>query len=184
MTNQKVVFIDRDGTINKSVPYLDNYADFEFYSETIEGLSLLIKNNFKIVLVTNQSGIGRGYFSLKVLNNIHRNMLLELKSENILISGIYFCPHTPEDDCNCRKPKVGMLEKASLDLSIKPNNSYMIGDRLSDIQAGQNFGCVSILVETGYGKSESMLFDKEQIIPNKITKNIQTAAQWIVDNEN
>lgn len=183
MPINRAVFMDRDGTLIESVPYLDNPSKLVLYPETYEAFSILKLKGYKLIIVTNQSGVGRGFFSLDKLKEIHETMLQKFDSKSIQIDGIYFCPHIPEDKCNCRKPEIGMLEKASLDLSINPMNSYMIGDRLLDIQAGQSFGCVSILVETGYGKSESIQIKDKKIIPDKTTTNIQTAAQWIVDNE-
>jgi len=181
MYPNKAVFLDRDGTLNQSVPYLDDYSKFIFYSDTIEALQLLDSHGFMIVIITNQSGIGRGFFSTKKLDKIHNQMKLALESQKIPLSGIFFCPHTPEENCQCRKPNIGMLEKASEELLIDPLTSYFVGDRLSDIQAGQSFGCSSILVMTGYGESESNMIKDEDIKPDNISENILEAAKWIVN---
>ena len=131
------------------------------------------------MIITNQSGIGRGLFSEKDYDLLNKKMLLDLSSNNIFISGVYHCPHKPEDYCLCRKPNVELFERANLDLQIDSSKSYMIGDKLSDIEAGMKFGCTSILVRTGNGVVHSKLCTKMNVWPNKICKDLHSAVTWI-----
>lgn len=133
----KAIFIDRDGTINVDVHYLDDPAKFEMYSGVCEGVRKLKDNGFKIIVVTNQSGIARGYFTEKQLSNIHERMKNEFRKFGIVLDGIYYCPHHPDDNCNCRKPNTGLFEKAINEHNIDVKKSYTIGDKTLDIDAGK-----------------------------------------------
>jgi len=181
MILNKAVFLDRDGTINTSVPYIDDYSKFEFYPKTIKALKLLILNGYKIVIITNQSGIGRGFFSLEKLNRIHKKMLSDLQNNDIILSGIYYCPHVPEDNCKCRKPETEMLKSACTDLFIDPHKSYFIGDKMIDVITGKRFGCKSILVKTGCGESEFKLLERSEFIPDKVCTDLLDATNWLIE---
>ena len=142
----KAVFIDRDGTINVNVEYLDNPGNFQMYPGVGEGVKKLRENGFKIIVITNQSGIARGFFSEKTLEEIHQRMIKELSEKGASVDAIYYCPHHPDDNCNCRKPKTGMFEKAFKDHNIDPAKSFMIGDRMMDVEAGHKMGMTTILI--------------------------------------
>ncbi len=178
------MFLDRDGTINKNIPYIDDYSNFRFYDNTFEALKLLEKEDYKIIIITNQSGIGRGFFTENKLERLHEKMLIDLKNIGIKISGIYFCSHKPIDNCTCRKPRTELLDRACNDFGIDANKSYFIGDKISDILAGNSHGCKSILVRTGHGKSEESALDEFDFKPNKICNNILDAVNWIVCDSN
>jgi len=160
MGKRRAVFLDRDGTINVEVQYLSNVADFKFIPGVPLALKRLQDAGFLLVVVTNQSGIGRGYYDEAALEAIHEHMHADLASFGITIDACYFCPHHPEQatghylkECDCRKPLPGMLQQAAEDLEIDLARSYMIGDKLADVEAGINAGCRSLMVLTGYGSS-------------------------------
>ncbi len=147
----KTVFIDRDGVINKDIGYLYKIEDFEFIEGVFTSLKYLKKKGFSLIIVTNQSGIGKGYYKEQDFNILNNWMLDKFKEQGIDILDVFYCPHTQEDNCNCRKPKMGMFEKADDKYQINKNNSWMIGDKEHDIKAALNFGITNtILVESGH----------------------------------
>jgi len=146
----KTLFLDRDGVINKKIDndYVRNWEQFEFLPNVIDALKILNKLFDKIIIVTNQRGIGRGLMSEDDLNNIHEKMLTVLNKEGIKIDKIYYCPHDYEKEvCNCRKPKIGMALQAKKDFpDIDFNDSVMVGDSISDIEFGKKSGMKSFLI--------------------------------------
>ena len=162
MGKNRAVFLDRDGTINVEVQYLSKVEEFRLIPGVPYALQRLKDAGFLLVVVTNQSGIGRGLYDEAALQAIHDRMHEELGGFGITIDACYFCPHHPEHakgdyriECSCRKPLPGMLQQAALDLDIDLSRSYMIGDKLGDIEAGLNAGCTSLMVKTGYGAAEA-----------------------------
>lgn len=174
----KVIFIDRDGTINANVGYIDNITRFKIYPGVGEGIKLLKDHGFKIIVVTNQSGIARGFFSEKTLEEIHKKMKNELSKKYAKIDAIYYCPHHPNEQCDCRKPKTGLLQKAIKDFDIDVTQSYIIGDRMLDIEAGSKIGCKTILVPEDNEKVHEEM-EKSKIKPDHICDNFYSAAIWI-----
>lgn len=178
----RAIFLDRDGVINEDLGYVYKIEDLKFIPEAIEGLKLINKLKFKIVIVTGQSGIAQGYYSEEDMNRFHEHMLQILRREGIAIDAIYFCPHHPEKgfgkykiDCDCRKPKMGMLDKANKDLNLNLKKSYIIGDKTDDILMGKNAGCKTILVLTGKaGKDRNY-----DIAPDYTAKDLYEAAKLI-----
>ena len=145
----KAVFLDRDGIINRRPAehdYVKSWEEFVFLPGVPEVIRELRERGFLIVVVTNQRGVARGLISIADLEEVHRRMKERLRKENAVIDSIYFCPHTDEDRCDCRKPKPGLLLKAEEDLDIDLSRSYLIGDSPVDIEAGKNAGCRTILV--------------------------------------
>lgn len=141
---QKVVFVDRDGVINKNPPksdYIKSWKEFKFLPGAIEGLKLLNDNNYQIIIVTNQAGIARGMMTEVDLEQIHKNMQTELEKHGIKIEAIYYCPHGWNDGCNCRKPKHGMFFKAAKDYNFNIVKAIFIGGSSSDKEAAKNAGC-------------------------------------------
>lgn len=151
----KAIFLDRDGTLCEEVNYLSRPADLRLYDFSADAVKLLRNKGFLIIVITNQSGIGRGFFDEKTLHLIHQKLTADLASQGTKLDAIYFCPHISADQCVCRKPKTGLIEEALEDFSIDPANSWMIGDKASDIETGFNAGMHTALVLTGYGRSES-----------------------------
>ncbi len=155
---RRAVFLDRDGTINVEKDYLYRVEDFEFIPGVPQALKRLQKAGFLLVVVTNQSGVARGYYTLEDVDALHRHMCSELLHDGVTLDGIYVCPHHPTEgqapyniDCDCRKCKPGMLLRAADDLGAELGHSYMVGDKLADLDAGRTAGCRSLLVRTGYG---------------------------------
>src|SRR5689334_23644857 len=151
MSTQRFILLDRDGTINVERKYLSSPEQVELLPEAARGLRLMQSLGFGLVVVTNQSGIGRGYFDEFRLAEIHNRLNDLLQSEGVRLSGIYHCPHTPADNCPCRKPLTGLVESAAKILHFDPQQCVMIGDKPCDIELGQNLQVNSILVRTGYG---------------------------------
>ena len=137
----KAVFLDRDGTIARDVPYCSRPEDFELLPGAAEAIRLLNEYGFKVVIVTNQSGIARGYFTERMLARIHDKMQKELAKQGAHVDAIYYCPHHPDDNCDCRKPKPKMVLQAAVDLDIDLNQSYVIGDSEMDIELARRAGC-------------------------------------------
>ena len=162
MAINRAVFLDRDGTINVERDFLHRPEEFHFIPGAAQAIRLLKEAGFRVIVVTNQSGIARGYYDEAALNRLHKYMDGELISFGASIDAYYFCPHHPEyssDDkgktCECRKPLAGMLFKAAADFSLDLSASFIIGDKLADVQAGLNAGCRPLLVRTGYGAGEA-----------------------------
>ncbi len=171
------IFLDRDGVINKEINYLSNPDDFEFISGSIKALRLLKEKNFLLIIITNQAGIARGYFTEQVLNEIHEKMIKLLDKNGIALDDIYYCPHHPEFTgiCDCRKPKPGMILKAQQKYNIDLSNSFMVGDTLNDIKTGFAAKCKTVLVLTGYGRDECKKI--ESIKPDFIYENLLEFAK-------
>ncbi len=147
------VFLDRDGTLNHEKHYLSDPDDLELLPDA-EQLATLRQAGFQLIVITNQSPIGRGIFTEERLAEIHKRLDEMLISVGVQIDGWYYCPHTPDDQCACRKPGIAMFTQADADHGCDFAKSWMIGDKVIDCQAGKNAGMQSILLETGYGKTE------------------------------
>jgi D-glycero-D-manno-heptose 1,7-bisphosphate phosphatase len=146
-----IIFIDRDGVINIEKNYLYKIKDFEFCPYVIESLQELQNIGYKFIIVTNQSGIGRGYYTEEDFNKLTNYMLDLFKKNNIKILDIFHCPHNPNDNCNCRKPKIGMFESAKQKYDINTSKTIMIGDKNSDMLFAKNSKIkTKILVKTGH----------------------------------
>lgn len=166
------IFLDRDGTINHDKNYLSDEKDLILYKNIEKPLHKFKEMGFKIIIVTNQSGIARKYFTITKLKQINSKLVSMLKKLNVEIDGIYYCPHGPNDTCNCRKPKIGMALQASKELNIDLTKSYMIGDSIRDYLFGYNFGGKGILVLTGHGKKQFTKVKDEKQKPLAVVKNL------------
>jgi len=145
----KAVFLDRDGVINKDPKtgdYVKNWQEFEFLPGAVEAIKLLKDKGYKIFIVSNQAGIGRGLMAEQDLKEIHNNMIREIENQGAGIDGIYYCPHEMSENCNCRKPKPGLLLKAAQDNNINLQNALFIGNSSKDFEAGKAAGCKTILL--------------------------------------
>ncbi len=176
--NEKIktpaVFIDRDGTLIEEVDFLHKVEELRFFPFTDEAISLLRKNNFLVIVVTNQSGIGRNIFDEKAMHDIHEKIQADLTDK---LSAFYFCPHAPDAGCSCRKPNIGMIQNALSDFEIDMEKSWLIGDKALDVQAGRNAGLRTVLVMTGYGEKE---LEKLTAAPDLIAENLLDAVQEII----
>ena len=143
--------LDRDGTLIAERNYLSNPDQVELLPGVCEGLRNLMGMGIGLIVATNQSGIGRGYFSQDTLETIHKTLIQILGEEDIRLDAIYYCPHIPAQGCKCRKPKPGMIEQAEKNEGMIPSNSFVIGDNRTDIELGVLVAATTILVKTGYG---------------------------------
>jgi len=183
----KAVFLDRDGVITKEPPYYAHRIDqLELIPKSAEAIKLLNESRFKVIVVSNQSGVARGYYREKDIEIYNRAMQKKLEEKNAYIDAIYYCPHYPKAtikeyriDCDCRKPKPGMLRQAEKDLNLNLKLSFLVGDKMSDIEAGYRAGCKTILVLTGQGNDESKKISEMDIKPNYILRDLYTAVQTI-----
>ena len=177
------VFLDRDGTMNEEVNYLSRMEQLRLYPQTVEAIRMVNAAGMKAVVVTNQSGIARGYFTEDFVRRVHDRINELLAVGGARIDGFYVCPHHPvygegiyKQDCECRKPKPGMLLRAAAELNVDLSRSYMIGDMLKDIETGKKLGVKGILVRTGYG-SNIVRTD----MPAYIAEDILEAVRWILE---
>jgi len=167
---RRAVFLDRDGTINVEKEYLYQASDFEFIPGAPEAIRLLNQAGIMVVVVTNQSGVARGYYTEDDVVNLHRHIARELERAGAYVDAWLYCPHHPSGrgsyalPCNCRKPLPGMLQEAAVRYDIDLENSTMIGDKLADIEAGRAAGCHTILVRTGYGAGEEQHVGPETVV--------------------
>lgn len=180
----KAVFLDKDGTLIKDVPYNVDPQKIELFADVPEGLKLLKDQGFKLIVVTNQSGVAYGYFDEKAIEGVKQKIQLLLNDFHIDIDGFYYCPHHEKGTipayaiaCNCRKPGAGLLIQAAAELHINLSQSWMIGDILNDIEAGKKAGCKTILMDNG-GETEWIL-TKERT-PDYTVRNFLEAATIIV----
>lgn len=154
MAAGKVILIDRDGVINvDSVDYIRTEQQWQAIPGSLEAMGRLYRNGWRLVVITNQAGIGRGLMSVEDLNAVHARMCRHLAQYGGVIEAILFCPHTPEDNCACRKPKPGMFREVARRLRIQLKKVIAVGDKLSDIQAALEAGADPVLVRTGYGQA-------------------------------
>ncbi len=171
------IFLDRDGTIINERGYLSDPKKMFFYPFVFSALRALQKAGYQLVVLTNQSGVARGYVTLAKLQEINRKFTQVFAKRGVRIDGIYYCPHWPDQGCACRKPKPGLARRAARDLGIDIKRSYVVGDQWTDIKLSQNLGVPGILVLTGQGRN---LRRKAGPLAKKITSNLATAARWVL----
>ena len=180
------VFLDRDGTLIEEVGYLSHLDRIVLYPWSIESVKLLNRAGFKVVVVTNQAGVARGLFDEDFIDEAHRFLDQKFGDGGATIDKFYYCPHHPEAsveayrcECDCRKPKAGMLWKAAQELQLELSHSFVIGDRLSDLRLGPAVGAKSVLVRTGYGETTAReLTDDFEV--DYTAPELMTAVAWIL----
>lgn len=173
---QPAVFVDRDGTINEHVEYLHEPDKFRFIPGALEGLRKLREHGYRVVIVTNQPGIGLGYFTKEQFFVVNREFLRGAAAAGVGIDRVYFCPHNHADGCTCRKPEPGLILRAVEDLNIALDRSFMIGDMTSDIELAQRVGCRGILVKTGMGGKDGRF----NAAPAHVVADLAAAADVIL----
>ena len=181
-SNEKVVFLDRDGVINKDSPdYIKSWSEFEFLPRSIEAIKRLTLNGFTAIIITNQSVINRKMVSGEDLEYIHAMMKKAVKSGGGEIKDIFFCPHMPEDGCDCRKPKPGLIYRAQKRYGIDLSTSVMVGDSAKDIECARKAGCgQSILVKTGNGTEAERILAEKKIFPDHVVQDLYEAVNLIL----
>ena len=184
---RRAVFLDRDGTVNRQVGYVNHPSRIRLYPYTTRAIRRLNERGIPVVLVTNQSGVARGLFPESVLQQSHERLVSLLARGGAKLDGIYYCPHHPTAGanpraCRCRKPGTGMLRRASRELDLDSSRSFVVGDSPSDILMGDRAGAKTILTLTGYGRGEMEnrrhLWKAE---PDAIVRNLEKAVDWILN---
>ena len=178
------VFLDRDGTLNEDPGYLGDPNHLKLFPHTGEALSIL-KNelDFKLIVISNQSGIARGLISREMVDSVNSKINEILKADDVAIDSFYYCPSHPDfntkDECRCRKPSPEMVFKAAEDLKIDLTKSYFVGDSVTDIECGINAGLKTILVKTGYGEESFSILQKQNKFPTFVAQNIIEVCSFI-----
>lgn len=167
-------FIDRDGTLIEEVNFLSCVDDLKLFDYTLEAINLLKDRGFLIIVVTNQSGIGRKIYNEAAMHSIHQELQRQLFES---IDAFYFCPHLPDEGCKCRKPNLGMIEAACVDFAIDLENSWIIGDKKIDIGTGFNAGAKTALVKTGYGREHAKNLERQ---PDIVAENLLEAVKRLL----
>jgi len=186
---QAAVFLDRDGTINEQMGYINHISRFVLLAGAAEAIAKLNRLDIPVVVVSNQSGLGRGYFPEELLEQVHAKMHRLLAEKGAHIDGLYWCPHHPDakvarfqkKNCGCRKPDIGLLKQAATELNLDLEQSFMVGDRWSDLKCGNKAGTQSILVLTGYGRGDlEYIGPGQQVQPDFVADDLPAAVDWIV----
>ena len=179
---KKVVFLDRDGTINQdSDDYIKGWSEFDFLPRSIEALRDLTTAGFILIVITNQSAIPRKFISQQKLENIHSKMKAAVKSKGGKISDIFFCPHLPDDGCDCRKPAPGLIFQAQKKHDIDLAAAVMIGDSARDIECAHQAGCGrTILVKTGNGREAQQILAEKDLHPDHVAQDLYDATRWLI----
>ncbi|WOJ89106.1 HAD family hydrolase [Methylocapsa polymorpha] len=170
------IFLDRDGTIIVEKNYLGDPDQVVLLDGAVDGLRALSSHSFPLVIVSNQSGVGRGYFSLEQARAVERRLGELLTHEGIAIAGWYMCPHAPDEECSCRKPLPGMIRAAVHDLDLDPARSFVIGDKRSDIDLASAVGATGILVTTGHGRLD---VDYARSLPAPVCRDLIEASEEV-----
>lgn len=177
----KLVILDRDGVINKdSDDYIKSPDEWIPITGSLEAIARLSNNGYQVVVATNQSGLGRGLLNEYDLANIHQKLCSMVEEAGGFIAGIFYCPHTPEDACDCRKPKAGMLHTIANEFRVSLEGVPLVGDSLRDLQAGSSVGCIPILVKTGKGEKTLATMGKTQQDEQAVFNDLDEAVSWIL----
>ena len=185
------LFMDRDGTVSEEVGYVNHPSRFRLFPYTAEAVRLLNENGWLAIVVTNQAGVARGYFSEDVILKIHEQLRGGLESESAKLDAIYYCAHHPSVgeppyrfDCDCRKPKTGLIDRAAADFEIDLERSWMVGDRYGDLELARNAGLHSAFVLSGYGRGEwEYQRSSWQLEPEVVEENLLEAVKEIIERD-
>jgi D-glycero-D-manno-heptose 1,7-bisphosphate phosphatase len=174
---RKLLLLDRDGTLVEEGDYLGDPAKLKFISGVFKALKALQRAGYATVVVSNQSGIGRGLITRSAVDRVQAEFLRQLRRAGVTLEGYYRCPHAPEARCACRKPRLGLVKRAARDLGIPWKASVSVGDRASDVRLGQRTGGKGVLVLTGYGKR----WERHGTVqPDHVAKNLAAAIPWLL----
>lgn len=183
------VFLDRDGTVSEEVGYVNHLSRFQLFPFTAQAIKKLNQANLKAILITNQAGVARGYFTEDLIGHVHNKLEQTLARDQARLDGIYYCPHHPtagkppyRADCLCRKPNPGLIEQAAKDHNIDLSRSFMVGDKYTDISLAKRVGVKGVMVLTGYGLGE---FEYQRqgwpAMPDHLAENLLDAVDWIIE---
>jgi len=183
---KKAVFIDRDGVINQdSSEYIKSWSEFKFLPGSIEAIKRLTTNGFTNIIITNQSAVNRKLISEKKLEQIFLKMKDSIKAGGGEITDIFYCPHTPEEECDCRKPKTGLMHQAQKTYRIDISSSCMVGDNPKDMECAKVAGCrYAVLVKSGIIKNAEEILADKNIFPDHVAADLLEAADWIINQYN
>jgi histidinol-phosphate phosphatase family protein len=173
-------FVDRDGTLVVERGYLSHAEDLELLPHVARGLAILQRAGYAIVVLSNQSGVGRGFFPLARVYEAMAKLRRDLRAQGVDLDAVYFCPHRPEAGCACRKPGTALLRDAARNLNLALKRSVMIGDKLLDVETGHGAGGLGILLRTGYGADEEQRATSVGRPPDAIVNDLASAAEWLV----
>jgi D-glycero-D-manno-heptose 1,7-bisphosphate phosphatase len=176
MSPRRFVLLDRDGTLIVEKHYLSDPDQVELIEGAADGLRRLAARGLGLVIVTNQSGIGRGYFDAARVSEVHARMLRELRAEGVELDGIFVCPHHPDEQCACRKPRTGLVLQAAAELGFEPSRAFVVGDMASDVGLGRALGATTLLVRTGHGAAT---LARGEARPHHVVEDFREAAQRI-----
>jgi len=185
---RRAVFFDRDGTLNEEVGYVDELSRFRLYPFAAGAVRQINQAGLLAVVLTNQSGVGRGMFPEELVGMVHERLRSEMQFAGAQLDAIYYCPHHPAAEvaryrvaCACRKPSTGMMEQAAARFGIRLEESYVIGDRYLDIEMAHRAGARGVLVRTGFGQGEWEIFHANgSWQPHHVAENVYEAVQWIL----
>ena len=177
---KKIIFIDRDGVINVDPigDYVKSWREFKFENTAIEGLRLIYGLGYEIMIISNQAGVGDGIFSEIALWDVHNKMIDELTKNGVEILSTYYCLHGKQAGCACRKPQLGLFQKAVRGIEYDPQKTFFIGDKATDMEAGKKFGLMTIFVRTGHGKGDEKMLNKN-FLPDYRAENLLTVAELL-----
>jgi D-glycero-D-manno-heptose 1,7-bisphosphate phosphatase len=185
--SNKAAFIDRDGNLIHETGYISDVKKIKFYARSFKALKLLKELGYKVIVVTNQSGVARGYFSENFVKTVHTHINEMLKKHGLKIDGFFYCPHHPKKavlkkylkDCDCRKPKIGMIKAAVKKFNIDLSRSFVIGDKLTDVHLGKNAKMRTALVLTGYGRRQKEIIKCDYDRPDVIGTDFYAAVRFL-----
>ena len=178
------VFLDRDGTICDEVGYLNHPARFRMFPFAGKAIGRLNEAGFAVIVVTNQSGVARGYFPESLVHEVHECMKRELLTEGARVDAVYYCPHGGSEDCSCRKPKTGMIEQAAREHFLDVPRSFVIGDRYGDMELAFRAGMRAVFVRTGYGLGEWTWHAREwSRQPDAVVDDLLQAVDWVLEHK-
>jgi D-glycero-D-manno-heptose 1,7-bisphosphate phosphatase len=178
----RAVFVDRDGVINENrADYVKSWGEVVFLPRVFDSLRRLASTSYKIIVISNQSAIHRGLVSAAIVDDIHDRMEQLVEWHGGRIDSFVYCPHRPDEECDCRKPRAGMLLRSAREFSLDLTHCYFIGDAVSDVQAAWAVGCRPILVQTGKGRESLPMVRDSESDPTVVVADLPAAVEWILD---
>ncbi len=183
ISQQHTVFLDRDGVINEDSPaYIKSWEEFRFISGSLAAIAEMTRRGYRIGVVSNQSGIGRGLFPVENLEEMHEKLAAAAEAAGGRIDGFFYCPHRPDEDCSCRKPRDGLIRRACRRFGIDPSTAAMVGDSAKDIIAGRRAGCaLAVLVRTGNWTAAERELAASGVRPDHVADDLKAAARWLME---